>query len=197
MPTAKTASSSSSSSAAASAKLTAQIQKLAANLQALASQFRDLGLPELTSEDRVHSSGRLRGGEAAAITSIFDAMDAFPGVFAALAAKDGGEDPAAVETAPGRAALAQATTLAPLAAAIQAFDTSVSDAILASAAQAKDVSVPAYAIGKASAASDPKVRKSMAAAMSFYSRSSQRLATSKKIAATKAKNAKKPSTASA
>jgi len=96
-----------------------------------------------------------------------------------------------VETAPARTALAEAQGLGALSAALQALATQVSDAILACATQAKDVSVPAYAIGKAGAATDPSLRKAMATSISFYSHSAQKRVASKKIAATKAKKAKK------
>jgi hypothetical protein len=168
-----------------------QAQKLLASAQALAASFAALGLPTLTSDEVLHSNGKLRAGEVAAMTAIFDAMDAFPGVFAALAAKDGGIDPTKVETDPARTDLAQVQALAPLSAALKALDAEVSNAILALAGQAKTVSVPAYAIGKASAASDPQVRKALAAAITFYGRTAQKKAASKKLAATKAKNAKK------
>jgi glycosyltransferase involved in cell wall biosynthesis len=41
------------------------------------------------------------------MTAILDTVDAFPAVFAAIAAKDGGADPNAVETGPARASLAR------------------------------------------------------------------------------------------
>lgn len=190
MTATKTATKKSKASSTASS-FAAQAQKLLTSVQALATSFAALDLPSLTSEERLHSAGKLRVGESDAMTTIFDAMDAYPGVFAALAAKDGGVDPTEVETGPARAALAEAVALEPLSTAIRALETQVSDAILASAAQAKDVSVPAYAIGKASAASDPGVRKAMATAIDFYSHSAQKRVASKKIAATKAKKAKK------
>jgi hypothetical protein len=177
-------------SAGSSTTFTTQVQKLLASAQSLAASYAALGLPSLTSDEQLHSNGKLRVGEADAMTTIFDAMDDFPGVFAALAAKDGGVDPTEVETGPARGNLAQAQALAPLSAALQALDAQVSSAILALAGQAKDVSVPAYAIGKASAASDPKVRTALATAISFSGGPSQKRVASKKIAAAKAKKAK-------
>lgn len=119
-------------------------------------------------------------------------MDAFTGVFAPLAAKDGGTDPNAVETAPARTALAEALALQPLADAIEAVAGRVSDAVLALATQAKEVSVPAYAIGKAGAASSPALRKTMAPALDFYAAPAAKRLQKKKLAAAKAKRAAKP-----
>src|SRR5262245_36106780 len=60
----------------------------------------------LTPEARQSSIGKLRKDEPAAMSSILDAVDAFPGLFASLATRDRGSDDAKVETAVLRRALA-------------------------------------------------------------------------------------------
>jgi hypothetical protein len=176
---------------AGKASFDVQVQKIAAAVDGAAAAFAALGLPGLTAEQRHTSMGRLRVGEAAAMEVIFDAMDAFPGVFGALAAKDGGVDPKKVETAPARAALAHAEALAPLAEALKVLDQKVADAIMASAQAAKEVSVPAYAIGKASAATDAEIGSAMAPALDFYGHVGLTRKLKAKRAATKTKKAAK------
>jgi hypothetical protein len=160
----------------------AAIADVLATAQAMRASLDALDLASLTEEERKHSAGKLRTGEPAAMTTILDAVDAFPQAFSALAAKDNGTNPSVVETAPSRASLARSQTLAPLAIVLESLVTRVSDDMLASAAAAKDVTVPAYAIGKANAASDPKVRKSLATAIDFYTKASRHTAKSTKSA---------------
>jgi hypothetical protein len=151
----------------------AAIADVLATAQAMRASLDALDLASLTEEERRHSAGKLRNGEAAAMTTILDTVDAFPQAFEALAPKDNGVNPNVVETAPSRASLARSQTLAPLAIVLESLVTRVSDDMLASAASAKEVTTPAYAIGKANAASNPKVRKSLATAIDFYTKASR------------------------
>lgn len=169
----------------------AKVQKLVASVAQVGAAVDALGLPALTDEERRTAIGKLRAGEADAMVAIFDAMDAFPGVFAPLAAKDGGVDPNKLETEPAREALADSQSLGPLADELQTVAARVADAVLALATQAKEVSVPAYAIGKAGAASDAKLRKAMAPALDFYGRPAAKRVAKKKLAAGRAKKAAK------
>jgi formiminotetrahydrofolate cyclodeaminase len=148
----------------------AAIADVLATAQAMRASLDALDLASLTEEERRHSAGKLRNGEAAAMTTILDTVDAFPQAFEALAPKDNGVNPNVVETAPSRASLARSQTLAPLAIVLESLVTRVSDDMLASA---KEVTTPAYAIGKANAASNPKVRKSLATAIDFYTKASR------------------------
>jgi hypothetical protein len=142
-----------------------ELATLVTNALALANQ---MGLVALSAEERAHSMGRLRANEPEAMTSIFDAMDAFPNTFEPLAAKDGGTDPNLVETEPARADLARAEQLAPIAKDLAKLHTLVIDDVMASGQAAKEVSVPAYAIGKAGAAANPQLASKMATAITFY-----------------------------
>ena len=154
----------------------ASIAKVVASAEALKLAIEALNLPGLTAEDRLHSDGRLRKDEPAAMTSIFDTMDAHPATFGSLADKDGGTNPAVLETAPARASLATATGLAPLGTLLDTMHITVSDAILATASQAKALSVPGYAIGKANAASSAPLRTSLKKAIDFYGASGRKRA---------------------
>ena len=178
--TAKTATTKTKTSGATSFQTA--IADVLATAQAMRASLDALDLASLTEDERKHSAGKLRTGEPAAMTTILDTVDAFPQLFSALAAKDNGTNPNAVETAPSRASLARSQTLAPLAIVLESLVTRVSDDMLASAAAAKDVTVPAYAIGKASAASDAKVRKSLATAIDFYVKSSRHVGKASKSA---------------
>jgi hypothetical protein len=161
--------------------------------QTMRAQIDSLGLASLTEDERKHSAGKLRNGEAAAMTTILDTVDLFPAVFAALADKDGGFDANLVETAPSRALIARAQVLAPFAAVVETILSRVSDDMLSSAATAKEVTGPAYAIGKANATSNPKVKRALSTAIDFYAKS-VRVKGAK--AAKAAKSAKTAATAS-
>jgi hypothetical protein len=156
----------------ATATSTDSFAQSATNLIALAKQMlaelNMMGLASLTVEERAHSNGKLREGEADAVSTVFDAVDAVPGVFASLADKDGGSDPEVVETAPARAALARSQQLAPFVALIETIGQRASDDVLASASTAKALSIPAYAIGRTNASLNKPLRTAIAPAISFY-----------------------------
>lgn len=170
---AKTTRAKTSGSRSGGASFEAEVASLIAQAQGMRATLDALGLASLTAEERLHSAGKLRANEGTAMTAILDTVDAFPQVFDALAAKDGGTDPNAVETGPARAALARSQTLAPLVGVLESLVTRVLDDVLASAATTKDLTVPAYAIGKANAASNPKVRRTLATAIDFYTKTSR------------------------
>lgn len=130
-------------------------------------------LARLTAEERLHSSGKLREGEDRAILALFDTIDKFPATFQALADRDGGVDPSAVETAPARAALERRALLAPLVTELEELHAAVSDDVLSCAETAKAVSGPAYAIAKANAPVDAKLRKAVSATLDFYAKTAK------------------------
>ncbi|APR82198.1 Hypothetical protein A7982_07547 [Minicystis rosea] len=151
------------------------VQKARAAVAAAVSELEKHDLESLTPDGRLHSSGKLREGEDEAMVSILDAVDAQPGVFAALAPHDHGQDAKVVETAPARTALARRALLAPLAKDLDALLTRVSDDMISSGEKAKDVTVPAYAIIKANADIAPALRKTAAPAIGFYAKAAKRL----------------------
>lgn len=145
-------------------------------LQQIEALLEGLELAQLTAEERVSSNGRLRDGEEAALETLLDAMDAFPGPFAVLADKDRGDDAAALETGPTRQSLARRQALAPVAASLARLTRRVEDDLLVQGERVREVTAPAYAILKANAAVDPKLRKQAAKTFDFYAK----LARSKK-----------------
>ncbi len=169
-------------------QINGSLAKVIADAQALKKEIAALGLPGLTAEERLHSNGRLRENEPAAMTSVFDTVDAFPAIFQSLVGDDGDVTDA---TTTARASLATATALAPLGALLDAMQSQVSDGILANASQAKDVSLPAYTIGKANAESNAKVRKVLSAAIDFYGAPGRKRAERKTREANAAKKKKK------
>jgi hypothetical protein len=146
----------------------AQVASVLTTLSALVTSVKALGLPVLTEEERLHTAGKLRVGEPAAITAVFDTVDAFPQYFDTLANQDNGTDPDTVETQPARTGLATAESLQPIIPMLAELQTMVSDGIFANADIAKALSVPAYAIGKTLSKTNPKLRTSLAPAISFY-----------------------------
>ena len=76
-------------------ELTRRIEKVEALLKE--AQALLPGLRTLTEEDRRHSNGRLRGGEAEMLSRVLDAVRTQPGYFASLADEDDGRDPAKLE----------------------------------------------------------------------------------------------------
>ncbi len=133
-----------------------------------------IDLAQLTADERLHSGGRLRDGEEAALTTLLDTIDAHGPTFQSLADRDGGGDPTALETGPARAALARRALFAPLATELEALLTSVNDDVLASADVVKQLTVPAYAIAKANAPVNAKLRKSVSGALDFYKKLAKR-----------------------
>jgi hypothetical protein len=164
----KTSTSSSTKNAGSGAQFEAGVAKLMTLAVQMGQQVRAMNLTSLTPEERMHTMGKLRDGEADAMNAVYDTMDKFPGVFWALATKDGGTNANVVETAPARASLASAQDLGPVLSALEALTTHVSDHVIASANAAKEVSVPAYAIGRTSAKQDPAIRTSLSKALEFY-----------------------------
>lgn len=133
-----------------------------------------VNLAKLTAEERKFSPGRLRDGESDVMVVLLDTIDEHAPTFHSLADRDGGVDPAALETGPSREALQRRALLAPLATELEELLTSVNDDVLVSAATAKVLTVPAYAIAKANAPVNAKLRKSVSSALDFYAKLSRR-----------------------
>jgi hypothetical protein len=175
MPSKKSKRSSKKAAVVVPELVSTKIAKLAADARALLVQVHGQGWPAMTADERLHTTGKIREGEAVAMVAVLDTMDAFPGVFQSLAAHDGGVDPDAVETEPSRDAVAQGLALQvvldavePLREAVEDLEQCVSDAVMASFARAKEVTLPAYVIGKASATNDAALRRRLAPALDFY-----------------------------
>jgi hypothetical protein len=176
---------------------TSQVATILTSVSALTASVKALGLPVLTDEERTHTMGKLRVGEAAAILGVFDTVDAFPQYFESLSDKDGGSDPNVVETQPARTALASSGALEPVVTALAQLQQMVSDGMIGNGETAKQLSVPAYAIGKAISGTNTKVRASMAPALTFYGSKARGHVAKVKRAATAAKKAKRAGAANA
>jgi hypothetical protein len=161
-------------------RLVAAVEKARAALRVAEAALEEFDLAALTSDERAHSSGKLREGESDMLTIVLDTVDAHPQQFASLAPHDHGTDDRVVETGPARAALARRNLLAPLAMDLAALSLRVSDDVLAAGALARDVTTPAYAIIRANAPLNAALRKSAARPLSFYVKQAQKKPTAKK-----------------
>jgi hypothetical protein len=116
----------------------------------------------LSREQRRTSTGRVGDDELPELEAILDVMDTSPALFAALAARDGGEDPERVETAPTRQAIAVLRALAPVMVAVKELDDALSDTRLRLGEQVREVTTAARAIAKANAAVHDPARAGLA-----------------------------------
>lgn len=112
--------------------------------------------------ERRTSTGKIGDDELKELEAILDVIDASPQVFASLAPRDGGVDPAVVETAPTRRAIALLRALAPLTKAARELGNAVSDLRMRVGEQVREVTVTARAIAKANAPADATVRAGLA-----------------------------------
>lgn len=147
------------------------------------------GMAVLDSEDRKHSNGRLREGEPEVMLSILDVVDGNQRLFQAMADADGGDEPSRIETEPTRANIARRAALAEVAAELEAMLAEVNDTLLVLGASIRQVVSPAYKIARAAADVNPKVRRQLGTATTFYSapardgaRSSKKTAKTEKTA---------------
>ncbi len=116
----------------------------------------------MSKKDRLTSIGKVGDEELDELEAILDTVDASPHIFAALAPHDGGTDPAKVETAPARRAIALLRALGPLTAAVSTLDDTISDMRLRLGTQVREMTVPARAIAKSNASLDGKVSSGLA-----------------------------------
>jgi hypothetical protein len=144
-------------------------KRVDAVLSLIAQIEEELGpVHEYTELERKHTTGRFRGGESIAITAVLDTAEAFPGSFAALAARDHGEDDAVFETQPTRDDLARRDHLARLFGALNPMTQGVSDTMLGLGERVREVSTPTYAIARIAATVNPKLRAKLLPATKFY-----------------------------
>jgi len=128
------------------------------------------GLTTLSEDDRRASDGRVRGDEErGALSSILDAVDANPAVFACLADKDDGVDPTRVETGLLRDRLARQQCLADLSALLAPIARSVEDTALEQGERCKPVILAAYQIARPVAKHDAAMRAKLVPAIDYYS----------------------------
>jgi hypothetical protein len=126
------------------------------------------GMAVLDREERIHSNGRIREGEAEVMHAVLDACDAHPKFFEALAPIDHGKDPRKVETKPARDDLERRVHLSEVAAAVEELGTKLSDTLLVLGASVREVTGPAYRLGKTAAQVNAEVRRALGTATTFY-----------------------------
>jgi hypothetical protein len=124
----------------------------------------------LSTDDRMHSQGKLRVGEDKALLAILDGIDAEPAVFSSLADKDQGHDDKVVETDLLRERLARMTQFTKVSDALARAAALLGDTALATGDQVKPITLAAYAIAKPVAENDKTMRTAIADALSFYGR---------------------------
>lgn len=132
------------------------------------------GLVTMTEDDRRHSEGKLRDGEADALTAVIDVADQHPQYFAALADKDGGVDPKTFETDLLRGHLARRKLLGSVAVAAAELTAPLGDTVLMLGEQVRPVLLAAYQIAKPIAVADEKLRSRLAPALDFYGKIGRR-----------------------
>lgn len=116
----------------------------------------------LSRDERRSSTGKVGDEELPELTAILDAIDAQPALFTALAPRDGGVDPDAVETEPTRRVIATLHAMAPALKAVRALDEALSDTRLRLGEQVREVTTAARAIAKANAPVNDGVRAGLA-----------------------------------
>ncbi len=147
-------------------ELTRRIEKVEALLKE--AQALLPGLRTLTEEDRRHSNGRLRGGEAEMLSRVLDAVRTQPGYFASLADEDDGRDPTKLEVDLIADRLARRNLLARLQGQFAAIEQPLSDSVLHLGEQTRTVLLAAYRIGRTLARSDGKLRDQLAPVIDYY-----------------------------
>jgi len=149
------------------------------------------GLVSLDHDARVHSGGRLRGGEVEALSAVLDAVKSDPAPYAFLADRDDGNDPKALETDLLRDRLAHVEALRSFAADVQRLADDVGDTALDLGARVRPVLLAAYKVARVAAEGSAKTRTQLAKAVDFYG------AIRRAGDAARAKNAKKGAPVSA
>jgi hypothetical protein len=122
------------------------------------------GLIELGVAGRKHAIGRLRDGEDEALLSVFDAAEAHPSRFQALA--DDGDT--GFETVHARAALARRALLGKVASPMSEIERRLSDTQLALGSRAREIGIAAYVVGRLNAQADPALAGAMDPAIAFF-----------------------------
>lgn len=122
----------------------------------------------LSKDDRQASGGKFRSGEADILEKVLDVVDARPELFSVLAPRDGGDDPAAVETAAARDALARKVAADEAVAAAELYLKALRDYALVAGEEVRELTAPAYAIIRTNATVDASLRDAAAVPMAFY-----------------------------
>ena len=134
---------------------------------------------QLTPDQRLHSSGKLRAGEAEALIAALDVAKAYPASFVSLATMDNGVDPSTFEADLVANRLRNAAALEPLVATMDDITHKLSDCMLALNDEARGPAKDVYALAKALAHSIPAVESMIASTVAYYARISHAAAASR------------------
>lgn len=147
-----------------------EAEKAAKQIGTLVQEIRKLlpGVVRLTEKERIHSTGRIRDGEADALRAVLDTVELKPAAFESLAARDNGSDEDILETKLLRNRLAVVEVLGQAAVEVAILAGDLGDFALHVGEQVKPVTLEAYAIAKPIARNDAKVRSALAPALDFY-----------------------------
>jgi len=132
------------------------------------------GMTTLTSAERLTSDGKLGTNESAMLGVVLDAVEISPHYFSSLADQDDGVDPNQFETELLRERLARRDALHTIAQDLEALVKRVNDTVMHLGSRVRRPVLAAYQIGKSVAKSDAILRKNLAPAFDYYSRSVKR-----------------------
>ena len=165
----------------------ATLNQNVAQALALIEQAKALlpGLLLLSSDERRHTNGHYRDGEAEALQPLTDLAKKKPALFESLADEDAGSDPTKFEPDLIGDRLARVLALTPIVEATEALSQLASDSNLHLGEQTRPVLLSMYDIAKPPARRDASVMTFVAPAMTFYAK------TARLAAETRAQNKKK------
>lgn len=126
------------------------------------------GLVELDVRARKYSIGKLADGEDDALLTIFDAAEAHPDYFRALAAADEGQRDRLFETVHARAALARRSMLHGLSTRLGALHKKTTDTELELGAKARVIGLAAYVVGRLNVTASDELKSALGKALSFF-----------------------------
>jgi hypothetical protein len=121
-----------------------------------------------TEDERRHSQGRLRDGEAKMLGTVIDVVEYAPHYFASLADQDEGHDPNRLETPLLRDRLERRVIMGEINDALEPLTRTVSDTALHYGELVRPVLLSAYRIAKPLSKSDRGVANRLAPVIDFY-----------------------------
>jgi hypothetical protein len=148
------------------AEFARRIEQAKPHIQALRDLFP--GLLSLTSDDRAHTQGKFRDGEADALATVLDAVEARPALFQSLADKDEGIDPHHIEVPLLRSRLQRIGQIRSLLDLLEPLAVRFSDTQLGLGELVRPFLLAAYRICKTQSATDKELRSIVATALDFY-----------------------------
>ena len=121
-----------------------------------------------TEDERRHSQGRLREGEAEMLGNVLSVVEYAPHYFASLADQDEGHDPGRLETPLLRDRLERRVIMGQISDALEPFTRGIGDTALHYGDLVRPVLLSAYRIAKPISKSDLGVANRLAPVVDFY-----------------------------